>query len=112
MSREEASGNTVNGFPVQRFASIRLTPALALQGFSSAGCPVDGAIGGGLTYAVPVGPSLSLVAAVGAYGVPAHAPYSARTTNDARLNLTKAVDGGKTLTVGVGKRGFSFAGAW
>jgi hypothetical protein len=112
VSLEEPSGNTINGFAVQRFASVRLAPALTLQGFSSAGCPVDGAIGGGITYTVPVGPSLWLVAAAGVYGVPAHAPFPARTTNDARLDLTKDLNGGRTLSVGVGTRGVSFGGAW
>ena len=112
VSLEEPSGNTVNGFPVQRFASVRLTHALVLQGFSSAGCPVDGAIGGGLTYTVPLRPSLWLVASAGAYGVPAHPPIPARVQNDARIDLTNQVSGGRTLSVGVGKRGFSFGGAW
>lgn len=111
-SLEEPSGNTVNGFPVQRFASIRLAPALVLQGFSSAGCPVDGALGGGLTYTISIRPSLSLVVGAGAYGVPAHSPYPARVANDARIDLMKGVDGGGTLSIGIGKRGISFGGAW
>jgi hypothetical protein len=36
---EDPAGSAV-GFPVQRFTSARLSPALVLQGFSSAGCPV------------------------------------------------------------------------
>jgi hypothetical protein len=112
LTREEPSGNTINGFPVQRFASIRLTDALTLQGFSSAGCPVDGAAGGGLTYTAVLQPSLWLVASAGAYGVPAHAPYPARTSNDVRIDLMKQMDAGRTLTVGVGRRGVSFGGAW
>lgn len=112
VSREEPSGNTINGFAVQRFASIRLTGALTLQGFSSAGCPVDGAVGGGITYTVPLRSSLWLVAGAGAYGVPAHAPYPARASTDARVDLTKALDDGSTLSVGISRRGIHVGGTW
>jgi hypothetical protein len=112
ISREEPSGNTINGFAVQRFASIRLTGALTLHGFSSAGCPVDGAIGTGLTYTVPLKPSLWLVASTGVYVVPGHAPYPARVSSDVRVDLTKQLDDGRTVTVGVGRRGISVGGAW
>jgi hypothetical protein len=112
VSREEPSGNTINGFAVQRFASIRLTNALTLQGFSSAGCPVDGAIGAGLTYTVPLQPSLWLVASAGVYGVPGHAPYPPRQSDDVRLDLTKQVNDQHTTTVGVGRRGITVGGAW
>src|SRR5689334_24727885 len=44
-SLEEASGNSVNGFAVQRYTFLRLTPRLVLHGFSSAGCPVDSGAG-------------------------------------------------------------------
>ena len=112
VSREEPSGNTINGFAVQRFASIRLTDALTLQGFSSAGCPVDGAIGGGVTYTVPLKPSLWVVASAGVYGVPAHLPLPAQQANDVRLDLTKQLDDQRTMTLGVGRRGVSVGGAW
>jgi hypothetical protein len=112
VSLEEPSGNTINGFAVQRFASVRLTGALTLQGFSSAGCPVDGAIGAGLTYTVPLRSSLWLVASAGVYGVPAHAPYPPRQSSDVRVDVTKPLDGGSTLTVGVGRRGISVGRAW
>jgi hypothetical protein len=111
VSLEEPSGNTINGFPVQRFTSLRLAPALVLQGFSSAGCPVDGAIGGGLTYTAAIRPSLSLVLSAGVYGVPAHAPLPARVQSDARIDLTHQLDGRSTLSVGIGKRGITFGGA-
>jgi hypothetical protein len=112
VSREEPSGNTINGFAVQRFASVRLTDALTLQGFSSAGCPVDGAMGAGLTYAVPFESSLWLIASAGVYGVPGHAPYPPRQSSDVRMDVTKRLDSGRTLTVGVGRQGINFGGAW
>jgi hypothetical protein len=56
--------------------------------------------------------SLWLVASAGVYGVPAHAPYPARTSSDVRIDVTKPLPGGNTLTVGVGRKGISFGGAW
>ena len=41
-TRTDASGNSVNGFPVQRFWGLRLAPRLTLAGFSNGGCPIDG----------------------------------------------------------------------
>ncbi len=110
-SREDPSGNSVNGFAVQRVAAIRLAPTLVLHGFSSAGCPVDGAIGGGVTFTVPIQSTLALTASAGAYAVPAHAPYPARVTNDVRIDLTKTT-GSDTLSVGVGKKGITVGGTW
>jgi hypothetical protein len=106
-TREEAAGNTVSGFAVQRFTSLRVTPSLVFAGFSSAGCPVDGAMGGGLTYSVPLRPSLWLSASLGVYGVPAHDPLPARVQSDARIDLTKDLHGGRTLSVGLGKHGLT-----
>jgi len=112
VSREEPSGNTVNGFAVQRFASIGLTKALTLQGFSSAGCPVDGAIGGSLTYTAALQPSLWFVAGAGVYGVPGHAPYPPRLSNDLRVDLMKQLNDQHAVTVGVGRRGITIGGTW
>jgi hypothetical protein len=53
-SREDASGNSQNGFPIERYSYLRLTPQLTLHGFSSGGCPVDAGAGGGLTYSAPL----------------------------------------------------------
>ena len=111
VSREEAAGNTVNGFAVQRFASLQLAPGLTVHGFTSGGCPVDGAIGGGVTYVVPLRPTLALVASAGAYAAPNH-PSSSRVSTDARIDLTKSLDSGRTLSVGVGRRGVSIGGSW
>ncbi|HYQ04578.1 MAG TPA: hypothetical protein VER96_38155, partial [Polyangiaceae bacterium] len=52
-TRAEASGNSVNGFALQRYSFLRLTPQLTLHGFSMVGCSVDAGMGGGLTYTVP-----------------------------------------------------------
>ena len=112
-TREEASGNSVGGIPVQRYTLLQLTPNLVLHGFTSAGCPIDGAIGGGLTYAARVAPSVWLVAAAGVYGVAPHYPFPARVRGDLRVDLAEeAIDAGHSLSVGVGERGVSFGGVF
>jgi hypothetical protein len=111
-SREDAAGNSFHGVPLQRYALLQLAPRLVLHGFSSAGCPVDGAIGGGVTYSVPLRPSLWLVAGAGVYGVPPHAPFPARLQSETRVDLLKELDGGRSLSVGIGRRGVSFGGTW
>jgi hypothetical protein len=101
-SREEASGNSVSGMPVQRVQSWRLAPRLSLHGFSSDGCPVDGGLGGGVTYAAPLRPSLWLVAGAGGYGVPA-APglLPPRAVGDVRIDLVKQQAAGRSIHLGL-----------
>jgi hypothetical protein len=109
---EDPSGNSVQGFAVQRYTMLRLTPNLVLHGFSSAGCPIDSAIGAALTFTVPVAPSLFLVAGAGVYGVPSHYPLPARQNADFRVDLVKAMTDGRSMSVGVGRRGVSFGGTF
>jgi hypothetical protein len=112
-TREDAAGNATGGIPTQRYTLLRLTPSLVLHGFTSGGCPIDGAIGGGVTYATRVAPSIWLVAGGGIYATPAPAQYSARRTrNDFRIDLIKKVDDTHSLSVGVGKRGVTIGGAF
>jgi hypothetical protein len=77
VSREDAAGNSVGGFPVQRYAQWRLTPRLVLSGFSQGGCPIDAGIGVMVTYAVPLRPSLRLVFGAGMYAAPGQIPLFA-----------------------------------
>jgi hypothetical protein len=102
-TREEASGNsTASGAPIQRFQFVRVLPHLVLDGFSSAGCPIDGGIGGGVTYSVPLKPSLWLVASAGAYGVPAHdGVIPARTAAEVRIDLMKETSDGHVFHIGL-----------
>jgi hypothetical protein len=44
-TREDASGNAMQGFAVQRYTFLELTPQLVLSGMSTSGCPVDSAAG-------------------------------------------------------------------
>jgi hypothetical protein len=111
-SLEGPSGNSFQGIPVQRYTMLSLTPNLVLQGFSSAGCPVDGAIGGGITYSIPIRPSIWLVAGAGFYGVPAHDSLPARRRSDFRVDLVKTTSDGRSMSVGVGRRGVSVGGSF
>lgn len=104
-SRAEASGNSVNGFAVQRYGFLRLTPQLTLHGFSMTGCAVDAGMGGGLTYTVPLRKSLWLVASAGFYAQPNFGGgTSAFTTSAARVDVVKQLAWGRTLSVGLGTR--------
>jgi hypothetical protein len=109
-SREDGSGNSFQGWPVQRYTLLALTPNLVLHGFSSAGCPIDGAIGGGVTYAVPIRPSWWLVIGGGLYGT--HAGLAGQRRSDVRIDLMKAIDSSTSMSVGVGRRGVSVGARW
>jgi hypothetical protein len=111
-SREEASGNSIHGMPVQRYTMLALGPHLVLSGFSMAGCPIDSGMGGALTYSVPIDKKLWLVAGAGIYSVPARDTIPAQTRTDLRVDLVTKTDSGRVLNVGIGKRGVSFGGAW
>ena len=104
-SRSDASGNSVNGFAVQRYTFLRLTPALVLHGFSLAGCAVDSGTGGGFSYAVPLRKNLWLVSSAGIYGMPAPGGGTpAVVTSAARIDVVKQLAWGRTLSVGLGTR--------
>ncbi|MDB4998516.1 MAG: hypothetical protein JWM74_5948 [Myxococcaceae bacterium] len=109
--RMEGSGNTVNGFAVQRQTYLQLTPRLVLHGFSQMGCAFDAGVGGGVTYAAPLKPNLWLVASVGMYAMPAFNSVKPTTAFDARVDVVKRT-GANTMRVGVGTRGVSFGGDW
>jgi hypothetical protein len=112
-TRGDAAGNSTGGVPTQRYALLRLTPNLVLHGFTAGGCPIDGAIGGAITYSARIAPTLWLVAGAGIYTAPAPAQYSAaRTRSDFHLDLIKKVDDTHSFSVGVGKRGVTFGGAF
>jgi hypothetical protein len=108
----EGSGNSFQGWAVQRYALVSTLPNLTLHGFSSAGCPIDGAIGGGVTYSAPLGKDWWLVGSGGLYGVPAHGALPTRRRDDVRLDLMKAAPDGRMLGVGIGRRGVSFGGSF
>jgi len=95
----------VNGFAVQRYTFLHLTPQLVLHGFSMAGCAVDAGMGGGFTYAVPLRKSLWLVSSAGFYALPTPAGGSpAIVSSAARIDVVKQLAWGRTLSLGLGTR--------
>lgn len=104
-SREDASGNSINGFPVERYSYLRLLPRLTLHGFSSGGCSTDAGLGGGLTYQTPLGNKWWLVSSVGFYALPPpDSAMSAVVSTSARLDLVKQLPKGHVLSFGMGTR--------
>jgi hypothetical protein len=104
-SREDASGNSVNGFALQRYSFVRLAPGLVLHGFSQGGCGVDAGLGGGLTFAAPLTKSVWLVSSVGFYALPPlDSARSAVVTSSARVDVVKHLGWGRTLSLGLGTR--------
>jgi hypothetical protein len=104
-SREDASGNSINGFAIERYSYLRLVSRLTLHGFSSAGCAGDAALGSGLTYAAPVGRKWWLVSSVGFYALPpVDSALSAVVSTAARIDLVKQLPAGHVLTFGMGTR--------
>jgi hypothetical protein len=97
-SLEEPSGNTLNGFPIQRYTFLPVAPRLTLHGFSSAGCPVDAGIGGGLTYAMPLVKDTWLVPSTGFYSL----PRRGITNVTARIDIIESSSDGRSLNVGLG----------
>jgi len=104
-SRDDASGNSLNGFALQRYSYLQLAPRLVLHGFSTGGCPIDAGMGGGLTYSVPLTKSLWLVSSAGFYALPAlENARSAMVTSAARVDVVKHLGWGRTLSLGLGTR--------
>jgi len=104
-ARADASGNSINGFALQRYSFLPLTPQLVLHGFSLSGCAVDAGMGGGVTYLVPLRKDLFLVTSAGFYALPSPGGgRSAFATSAARVDLVKQLAWGRTLSVGLGTR--------
>jgi len=104
-SRAEASGNSLNGFAVQRHSFLRLAPQLVLHRFSMAGCAVDTGTGAGLSYAVPLRKQLWLLPSAGVYRLPTPGDgTSPFLTSAARVDLVAQLAHGGTLSVGLGAR--------
>jgi hypothetical protein len=96
-------------FPTRPYAQIPLAPRLVLHGFSDLGCPgdpyaaLDAGAGGGLTYALPLSPTLWLVPSAGGYIIPSHDYIPARGVAAVGLDLAaKTRQEGVLLTTGIG----------
>jgi len=110
-SREEPSGNTFHGFPLQGYASLRLIPQLTLHGFTNLGCPTNGGIGTAVTYTATLRPDIWLVVGAGAYAIP-HAQVGAPAQYDFHVDLMTRGHDDRVWSVGLGRKGVTFGGQW
>jgi hypothetical protein len=84
-----------------RAVPLPLAPRLTLIGFSRAGCPIDSAIAGGLTYAVPLRPSIFFVASAGALLQPAFGKRPLTIIPQVRADVVFDRGEGRSWSVGV-----------
>jgi hypothetical protein len=91
------------GSPMQftRSVPIPFFPRLTLVGFSRAGCPIDSAIGGGLTYVVPLRPSVYFVMSAGALLQPAFGDRPIKIIPQVRADVVFDRGEGRSWSVGV-----------
>jgi hypothetical protein len=102
-------------FPVQRHTFFALIPHLVLHGFSSGCTSVNTGVGGGVTYAAPIAKNWWIMGSAGTYAVQwlrANQPASLQQVTDARVDVVFRLSSDRALSLGVGRRGLSFSGAW
>jgi hypothetical protein len=104
------------GTPMQYMRALPLAPRLTLVGFSRAGCPVDSAIGGGLTFVVPLRPSVFFVTSAGALLQPPYGTRPLTVIPQVRADIVFDRGEGRSWSVGVrtdraaGSPGLTFGG--
>lgn len=108
-AQEEA--NSAWSFPVQRATYLRLTPQLTLSGFSSGGCTLDAALGGGASYVLPLPSNLWLVVNAGLLSQPAF-PGGSRTRGDVHVDIMMRPTPDRAYALGLWRRGMTFTGQW
>jgi hypothetical protein len=115
-SREDASGNSQSGFPVQHQVYLAMTSRLVLHGFSKLGCPLDAKVAGGVTYMVPVAHDVWLVPNAGVSARTSLAQGRVVSTGQARVDLLMNTSNDRTLGIGVvkkgGRQGVQLTGTW
>ncbi len=115
-SREDASGNSQSGFPVQHQVYLAMTSRLVLHGFSKLGCPLDAKVAGGATYTMPVTQDVSIVPSAGVSARTSFAQGRVVSTGQARVDLLLNTSNDGTLGIGVGKKrgrqGVQLTGTW
>jgi hypothetical protein len=115
-SREDASGNSQSGFPVQHQVYLAMTSRLVLHGFSKLGCPLDAKVAGGVTYTVPVTQNVSIVPNAGLSARTSLAQGRVVSTGQVRVDLLMNTSNDRTLGIGVvkkgGRQGVQLTGTW
>lgn len=114
--REDASGNSQYGFPVEHQVYLAMTSRLVLHGFSRLGCPVDAVAGGGVTYSMPLSHDVWIVPGAGAYAKSSLTQGRVPSKGTVHVDLLMDTGNGRTLGIGVGKRGgrqaLQLTGTW
>lgn len=109
----EYSANTSGYFPLQRAAAMHLVPRLTLVGFSTTRCPVDTTAGAGLMYTAPIRKDVWLVASAQIPILPTTTFVQKPTVPiEPRVDVVLKSSQDKTFSVGVGRRGLLFGGAF
>jgi hypothetical protein len=116
VAREEASGNSRSGFPVQYQVYLAMTSRLALHGFSRLGCPLDAKIAGAVTYAMPVAHDVWIVPNAGVSTRTTVAQGRVVSQGEVRVDVMLNTSNDRTLGVGVtkrgGRQGVQLTGSW
>lgn len=91
------------GTPMQftRVVPLPFAPRLTLVGFSRAGCPIDALIAGGLTYVVPLRPSVFFVTSIGALAQPPYGHRPLTVTPQVRADVVFDRGEGRSWNIGV-----------
>ena len=114
--REDASGNSQYGFPVEHQVYLAMTSHLVLHGFSRLGCPIDSVLGGGVTYTMPLSHDVSIVPSAGVLAKSNLGLGRVPAKGTVRVDLMMSTGSGRTLGIGVGKRGnkqgLQLTGTW
>jgi hypothetical protein len=110
----EATGTATaatGGFASQRTAAFQLVPHLTLVGFSRGGCGLDAAAGGAVVFAMPIRKDVWFAASAGILTLPHAGPMGSPVVNrHFRADVVFAQPDGRSLSVGVSKRGLTFGG--
>ena len=99
--------------PTYYATTLRLVPQLTLAGFSRASCAMDGAVGGGLVYTVPLRKNIDLNLSAGAILAPHAGPNGTSiSTTHVRADIVFKRDEGRAWYIGLRKRGIAFGGVY
>lgn len=112
----DANGNSQYGFPVEHQVYLAMTSRLALHAFSRLGCPLDSAVGGAVTYTLPLSHDVSIVPSAGVLARSTLDQGRVRTAGSARVDLMLGTAGDRTLGIGIGRQrgvqGVQIVGTW
>ncbi len=93
--------------------TLRLVPHLTLVSFSRVGCAMDGAVGGGLVYSVPIRKTIDLNLSAGAIYGPHLGPNGTPVLGKhAAASLVFERDDGRSFYIGLRRRGITFGGVY